>query len=89
MKTLKSKFLFPIVAIVFAITTSAFTTIEASQVDDNSAIMGYIYQSAEDPCHQVSVPECSVSGNKTCFYSPGVVAKQLLGTSCPVQLKRP
>ena len=87
MKTLKSKFLLPVLAIVFAITASAFTTVETPQVDDNAAIMGYIYQSAEDPCHQVSVP-CSTSGAQTCFYSPGVVAKQLNGTACPLPLRR-
>ena len=66
MKTLKSKFLLPVLAIVFAITASAFTTVEASRVDDNTAIMGYIYQSAEDPCHEVTVP-CSTTGSQTCF----------------------
>lgn len=89
MKTLKSKFLLPVLAIVFAITASAFTTVETSQVENNAAMQGYIYQSAINPCHQVSVPGCSVSGNQTCFYSPGVIAKQLTGTSCPLQLKRP
>ncbi|REE07796.1 hypothetical protein DFQ09_111126 [Winogradskyella pacifica] len=88
MKSLKVKILVPVLAVVFAITASAFTTVDNVQIDSNASMQGYIYQSATNPCHQVSVPNCSIDGEQTCFYSPGVIAKRLTGTSCPLPLKR-
>lgn len=88
MKLLKVKILVPVLAVLFAITASAFTTVNNTPVDNNALEMqGYIYESAADPCHEVTVP-CSISGLQTCFYRPGVVAKNLTDTSCSLPLKR-
>ncbi|PKP29051.1 MAG: hypothetical protein CVU01_01925 [Bacteroidetes bacterium HGW-Bacteroidetes-18] len=86
MKFLKFKFLVSVLAVVFAITVSAFTTVDNSQVDENALITGYVYISQQDPCHAVTV-DCSPTGEQLCFDGVRPV-KSLMGTICPKQLKR-
>jgi Family of unknown function (DUF6520) len=89
MKFLKFKFLVPVLAIVFAITASAFTTIDNSKVDENTAtIMGYTENAIPgQPCDTVQV-DCSVAGSLLCTYNGKQVYRLKSGTSCFSQLKR-
>lgn len=81
MKSLKSKLLIPVIAIVFAI-TSAFTTSASNDVDALS-IPGYI--DAPVPCQQPV--DCQIAGSQVCTngqFGPQVYGKHNPGdTTCP------
>jgi hypothetical protein len=89
MKTRKFKFLVPVLAIVFAITASAFTTIDNSKVDENTSIItGYTANAIPgQPCDAVQV-DCSVVGSQLCTHNGKQVYRLQSGTSCFSQLKR-
>ena len=87
MKKQKLKFLIPALAIVFAMTASAFTVKDNKLLDENNAIAGEYYLNASNPCEPISVSGCSTSGNKVCQYNSETVFQA--GSNCIVQLKRP
>lgn len=89
MKTQKLKFLMPVIAIVFAITTSAFTSAENSKVDENFTTMtGYTANSIPgQPCQSVIV-DCDITGNFLCTVNGKPVYRFLSGTSCVSNLRR-
>ena len=89
MKIQKFKFLVPVLAIVFAITASAFTTIDNSKVDENTAtITGYTANPIPgQPCNTVQV-DCSVVGSQLCTHNGKQVYQLKSGTSCFSQLRR-
>lgn len=89
MKFLKFKFLVPVLAVVFAITVSAFPTVDNSQVDENTAtITGYTANAIPgQPCDEVQV-DCSIVGSQLCTLNGDQVYRLQSGTSCFSQLKR-
>ncbi len=87
MKTLKIKFLVPIIAIGLALTTSAFTNVDNSEDDSLFAITGYTMNLPGQPCNQVSV-DCKVSGQIPCTFNGQQVFKDLNVTSCATELFR-
>lgn len=89
MKFLKFKFLVPVLAVVFAITVSAFTAVDNSQVDENTAtITGYTANAIPgQPCDAVQV-DCQENGTLLCTYNGKQVYKLQSGTSCFSQLRR-
>lgn len=84
MKTLKNNFLMPIVAVIFAITASAFTATSSLKTVDN---IGYLNTTV--PC-SVAI-ECAPSGNDLCEQG----GQQAYGkfvesqTTCPRLMYRP
>ncbi|WP_203296552.1 DUF6520 family protein [Luteirhabdus pelagi] len=80
MKTRKLKFMIPLLAIVFAV-TSAFTTADTSKVE-SASILGYL--DAPSPCMQ-SV-SCLPSGTVVCTNARGAQAYGKFhpnDTTCP------
>jgi hypothetical protein len=89
MKTQKLKFLIPVIAIIFAITASAFTTIDNANVEDDFTTMtGYTANSIPgQPCQSVIV-DCDITGNFLCTVNGKPVYRFLSGTSCVSNLRR-
>lgn len=89
MKTQKFKFLVPVLAIVFAIIASAFTTIDNSKVDENTSIItGYTANAIPgQPCDAVQV-DCQTTGTMLCTHNGKQVYQLKSGTSCFSQLRR-
>lgn len=65
MKSMRSKFLMPVLAVALAISASAFTAIDEPKAVDNTLITGYIH--TPTPCFEVQV-DCSPDGNQECTY---------------------
>jgi len=89
MKTQKSKFLVPVLAIIFAITASALTTNDNSKVDKNTAmITGYTANAIPgQPCDAVQV-DCQTTGAMLCTHNGKQVYQLKSGISCFSQLRR-
>lgn len=89
MKKIKLKFLLPVLAIAFAITASAFTTIDNSQVDMTATTMtGYIPNAIPtQPCNAVQ-EDCSLVGAQDCLHNGQQVYRAKSGTTCFSKLKR-
>jgi hypothetical protein len=64
MKTKAIKFVIPAMAIVFAIATSAFTSLNSSEAKDGTTIKGYI-QTTSNPCQDIQV-DCQYQGTVQC-----------------------
>lgn len=89
MKNLKTKILIPVMAIIFAITASAFT-VESNSTADSSAAMitGYIENSIPgQPCQSVNV-DCTFTGDFLCTVGGEQAYRILNGTVCAIQLKK-
>lgn len=91
MKTQKLKFFAPVLAIIFAISASAFTTTNNSVVDENAPmITGYVANPILGlPCDQITV-DCKTFGTIACTIgsSNEPVYKIKNGTTCFGQLFR-
>ncbi len=91
MKTQKLKFFVPVLAIIFAISASAFTTTDNSEVDENfTMITGYTVNAIPGlPCDEVTV-DCKTSGTQICTIGANndPVYKIKNGTSCVSHLFR-
>lgn len=88
MKT-KLKFLVPVLAVIFAFTTSAFTSVEDSNVEQTSSMInGFIPNAIPgQPCSLVTV-DCKTTGSQQCTYgaSNQPVFQVRNGTLCSFQL---
>ncbi|WP_435138481.1 DUF6520 family protein [Formosa sp. A9] len=88
MKTLKFKFIVPVLAVAFAI-SSAFATASGSSVSEVNAISGYI--DAPEPCQQAI--NCSLTPGPVC--TNGMFGAQVFGkhnpsdTTCPRVVYQP
>lgn len=84
MKTKAIKFVIPALAIVFAIATSAFTSLNTTEDKDATTIIGYVH--TPDPCTQVRV-DCSPTGEEQCESDGNYVYDMNNnGTACDVPL---
>ncbi|MGC1632897.1 MAG: DUF6520 family protein [Gelidibacter sp.] len=84
MKTLKNKFLMPVMAVIFAITASAFTATSDTEAVENT---GYLNTNA--PC---SVPiTCAPSGQDLCEQGSQQAYGKFIETqtTCPRVMYRP
>ena len=89
MKTQKMKILIPMMAIVVAITSSAFSVANTLPSDENlTMINGYTANDIPgQPCNVVRV-DCSDTGAFLCTNGGKQVYKIASGTTCFSQLKR-
>ena len=89
MKTLKSKFVLPAVALVLALAASAFTATEATRAGDDAFIQGYVPTlNPMKPCDVVQVEDCKEVAAFICTIGTQTVYQFLNGTSCHNALKR-
>ncbi|MEC3965800.1 DUF6520 family protein [Flagellimonas halotolerans] len=58
------KLVIPALAIIFAIATSAFTSLNTTDAKDGTTITGYI-QTLNDPCKDIQV-DCQYEGTVQC-----------------------
>lgn len=84
MKSKAFKFVIPVVAIIFAITASAFTVSFEGNTDDNLLITGYIH-APNNPCQEVKV-NCLPDGQEQCKYGTDFVYDLESGTGCSTAL---
>lgn len=88
MKTKMIKFIIPVMAIVFAIATSAFTAVDAA-VDDAAITQGYVFDATQSPkCQEVNNLDCSLDGDYMCTYAGKQVYRIPGATVCNIPLKR-
>ena len=90
MKIQKIKALIPVLAIAFAMTTSAFTASDKVSADSDAVmITGYTASDIPgQPCEKQQNLNCSVTGSEICTVEGKQVYQFLNGTSCFSPLKR-
>jgi len=79
MKSMRSKFLMPVLAITLAISASAFTAIDEPKAAYNTLITGYI--NSPTPCFAVQV-DCGPDGTQECTYGSEYVFDLNGATGC-------
>lgn len=82
MKTRAIKFLVPVVAIVFAIATSAFTALDTPKADEFKYIQT---NDPQNPCDEVKV-DCVPQGDEECVYDSQLVYDMDEITGCNLPL---
>jgi hypothetical protein len=90
MKTRKFNIFIPVIAILFAITASAFTEINNSDMEENPVMIdGYTVNDIPGaPCELQVNLDCSIQGSELCTVNGIQAYRFLSGTSCVSQLKK-
>lgn len=85
MKTLKSKFIIPMMAIAMALTTSMIGAAESLSEAATPVMIGYISNVPGQPCQSVNV-ECNPFNGQICTFNNKNVFEQNGTTGCTRQL---